>query len=855
VSFAPSKFTHPLPRVDRVPRPQLCDRLDGDASSVGAVIGSAGSGKSTVLAEWYESRPAASTAWINIDEGDRSPLRFWLAFVTAARRCVPAFADECLDLVRLDASIDQEFFERLLIAVGALDRRIAVVLDDFHLAGDEVHQQVGFLLTRDVQPMRIVFGARFEPQLGLHRLRLDGRVCELRDADLRFGRADAGLLLERLGATMPDGGLDAVMQRTEGWAAGLQLTALALRESDDPSDFVERLTSTTKVVAQYLWTEVFARQRPVVQRFLLETCILDELSPELAAHLSPGRDVTLFDIEAANLFLQRVDPAGRTFRYHHLLAAMLRLRLRAEDPEAEAVLHERAAAFLEARGERVAAFSHRWRAGRRSAALRVMHGTVLDVAYDLLPTMSDGERALSDDDVRRDPGPALSFAIALIFNGFAGEAHRLGQRVRAFGLDQLTSIERDQLTVVEVASALILGDHAAVVEFDDRLAWDEPPTGPWAATARSCVTRGHVWQRRFDDAERRLGQQLPRNPTPFERQGASGTLSQLQLFRGELDACQRTIDAAFAELDRDGSGANNDGLLLEVVGAVVAAERGRFAEAESALRAALTVNPGYRAPAGVLACVTLSRLCAIDGDLDSALVMVDDAFRRLRSRATRTGIHDFIRRQQVRVLTWKGVLDEAERVANEIEVDLVARELATIELHVARRDVALAEHHFERLAEAAHTTVRDRIEVALSRMNLELAAGRPMADKYATAALNTATSDGFILPFAELSSSGLVSIQRAARRFPRTRIIEAVLRLIPRVDPSVDVEHRGVDVLSARERAILRYLATSLSYGEIADELFVSRNTVKTHVKNISQKLGVTSRPAIIERATALRYI
>ncbi len=730
---------------------------------------------------------------------------------------------------------------------------MTIVLDDFHLAGGQIDPQLRFMIARSVQPLTLVVGSRTEPEIGLHRLRIDGRLGELRDADLRFDRADAAALMTRLGAMLPDGGLDAVMERTEGWAAGLQLTAIALRESPDPQDFVTRLTVTTRVVAQYLWAEVFAQQSPAVQRFLLDTCVVDELSPELAAALSPGTPVSLFDIEAANLLLHRTDPAGRAFRYHHLLRDMLRLELHAAQPAAATALHERAAEWYESRGDVVAAFGHHWRAGCRTAALRSMHGTVLDVAYPLGSVTSERERALSDEDIRSDPGPALSFAIALILNGDTTEAHRIARRVRHGGLDRLTSTDRDQLTLVEAVTALILGDHAELVELDSRLPWDSPPVGPWATTARSCVTRALVWQRQFDDAERRLGQQLNDRPTALERIEASGTRGQLHLFRGELVDAERTIRVAFRELDRDRSGANTDGMLLEAVRGVVLAETGRFAEADDTLERVLDTNAEFRVLACVLACVTLSRLRTIEGDLDGALVIVNDAHRRLRGHTTRNGIHDFIRRQQARVLCHRQSFDKAARVAQGIETDVRARHLALLEVALGRADLAGAEAHLDLLTCTAADTIRERLDVALARMELELAAQQPAAE-YAEEALNTAIPDGFILPFLKLSSQGLATIQHAVRRLPRNKYIEDVLRLLPR--PTIpDVPVTSVDFLSARERAVLRYLATSLSYKEIADELFVSRNTIKTHVKNISQKLGVTSRAAVIERASALRYL
>lgn len=852
--FAPSKFAPPTPAAHHVARDELLARLDLPGPVLRVVTGSPGSGKTTLLAEWFRSRPARSVCWLRVDDADHDPVRFWSAVVASVRTLHQEFGTGCLDLLTLAPLVDHDFLECLLGAGGTLAAPVDVVLDDFHLVGRDVHDQFRFLLARGPGGLGFTIGTRVEPEIGLDRLRLAGQLAEVREADLRFDETAARALLHHLHADVSGEGFRAVMERTEGWAAGLHLTALALRAHEDPQAFVAGFAGSVQPIAAYLWSEVYGAQSPQVQRFLLDTCVVDELTPGLAAALSPDNPVTLFDIEAANLLLRRVGPQADTFRYHQLLVDLLRLRLRSSDPEHEYRLHERAARWHDEQHDPDAAFRHRWRARRRTEALRSMHGTVLDVEYLSLPTLSTAERTLTDDDLHAAPGPALSFATALFANGFIAEAERLVSRVNRLARHRLDPEEGRQLAALGVILSLSNGDTAATVELGRLL---EAPGrdsyhSPWTLLGRTMAARGHVWQGDLEGAAACLADLDDAPPTGLERLELVSTIAHLHLAAGRLTACAEALDSVRTLTDRPGSLAYTDAMLARAVLGTLRLERGDLDRAESGLRAVSDTPLAFRAPAAVLAKLALSRLWSITGHLDAAQVVIDDAYHLVRGRPPGSGILEQIRAHHVRLLIGQGRPDDAAAVAADLG-DTVHRHRLATELAIARG--AEPPEEPPEVAAAAATSLRRGLDVALARLAAALATARP-AGPAADVVLDAAAGEGFVTPIVEAGAGVLAAVQDRARRRPRTPYLDRLMRTPPRVVATPLAPRAGVYVtLTDRERTVLRCLATSMSYGEIAAELHVSLNTVKTHTKHINQKLHTTDRRACVARARQLSYL
>src|SRR6202522_3039875 len=265
--------------------------------------------------------------------------------------------------------------ERLLKDLAQLEDPLWLMIDDAHvLDPGEVLSQLELLVLRAPRQLRFVFATRHDLRMGLHRLRLEGELTEIRAADLRFSLAEARALFAATAVQLPEEALALLHGRTEGWAAGLRLAALSLAGHPDPGRFAAEFSGTDRTVAEFLLAEVLDRQSEEVRRLLLRTSVLERVSGPLADVLtgSSGGERILQDLERANAFVVSLD-AGRTwFRYHQLFADLLQLELRRTEPNEQAALHGAAAGWLAEHGHPVEAVRQAQAAGDWGTAARVL---------------------------------------------------------------------------------------------------------------------------------------------------------------------------------------------------------------------------------------------------------------------------------------------------------------------------------------------------------------------------------------------------------------------------------------------------------------------------------------------------
>ena len=320
-----------------------------------------GSGKTVLLRSWIGAAGLAGrAAWVPVGRDERDPQRFWLAVLGALRQTSAGSG-----LVReLTAAPDLDgwaIVERLLTDLSPLEERLWLVVDDLHeLDSDQARRQLELLVMRAPAELRFVLATRHDVRLGLHRLRLEGELAEIRADDLRFSVDEARALFAAAGVELAGPALGLLYERTEGWAAGLRLAALSLAGHPDPGRFAAEFSGTDRTVAEYLLAEVLDRQSPEVRRLLLRTSGLERVNGELADLLTGGSggERVLQDLEEANAFVVSLDPARSWFRYHHLFAGLLQLELRRTQPEEVTALHELAARWLAGHGYPVEAIRH-----------------------------------------------------------------------------------------------------------------------------------------------------------------------------------------------------------------------------------------------------------------------------------------------------------------------------------------------------------------------------------------------------------------------------------------------------------------------------------------------------------------
>ena len=379
-------------------RPRL-ERLlaGGERARVTLVVAPAGWGKSSLVSQWLRGRGAAA-GWVSLDRADDDAARFWRYLLTAVEQAAPGAAAAALgQLDTPGVDVLRDVLPVLLNDLSARPDTVLLVLDDYHAITDAaVHDSLRQLVEHAPDQLHLVVISRSDPPLSTSRLRVAGRLVEVRAEQLRFTTEEAAELLGRsLGLQLDGQDVSRLVARTEGWVAGLQLAGLRLADRPDPgarTEFIERFTGADRHVVDYLGEEVLAAQPADVRAFLLETAVLDRVSADLAAAVT-GRDdsAALLDrIQRANLFLTPLDDEQRWFRYHQLFRGILRHELARLEPRRPAELHRRAATWFAAAGDVPAAVEHAvaaadtelaasliadgWRPQFNAGHLRTVHG-------------------------------------------------------------------------------------------------------------------------------------------------------------------------------------------------------------------------------------------------------------------------------------------------------------------------------------------------------------------------------------------------------------------------------------------------------------------------------------------------
>ena len=379
--FAASKFRPTTLPSTLVTRPVLHDQLTaGAGKQLTVVVGSAGAGKSVLLSSWAASRPPDATSWLSCDKADADPVRFWMGFVEAPRGLAPDFGIDAADLLAIDAAISADVTASIANDAAKLPAGSAVVVDDFQAAAGAVAKTMTDLVERwPADIAQLVLASRSDPPLRLHRLRMSGDLCELRDRDLSFSLSESHDLLANFGVEVGADELAVLHKRSEGWAAVMQMVALTLRGSRDAQRAARALDIRTRAIADYSVSALLEQQPPAVVQLMLHTALLSELTAGACSAVTDRQDAEalLHQINAANLFLVALDDEQTSFRYHHLVRKVLRAELRARDRARETRLQLRAAEWFETVGDTRRAARHLLAAQQVDRALALVQDRVV----------------------------------------------------------------------------------------------------------------------------------------------------------------------------------------------------------------------------------------------------------------------------------------------------------------------------------------------------------------------------------------------------------------------------------------------------------------------------------------------
>ena len=486
-----------------IPRLGLFELL-GTAERVVHVSAPAGSGKTFLLRSWIAAEGLGErAAWVSVGRGERDGQAFWLSVLDSLRgtRIGSERVRELTGAPDLDGAT---VVQRLLEDVGSLDERLWLVLDDLHeLQADEAIRQVELLLGSAPPELRVVLLTRRDLRLGLHRLRVEGELTEIRGEDLRFSLDESRGLLEAAGVRLSDGALESLVARTEGWAAGLRLAALSLARDPDPERFAARFSGRERAATEYLLAEVLERQPQEISRLLLRTSILERVSGPLADRLTgrSGSERILWELEDAGAFVVSLDAERTWFRYHHLFADLLALELRRTAPQELPGLHTIAAEWLAEHGHPVQAIRHAQAAENWGLAARLLGDNWRSMYLDgRIATRRELLSRFPGDRIATDPELAVLAASDRRAAGSLQEAERhlaLAERRSALVSEERRGRFQVSLVLVRLLLARARNDLDGVGEEGQRLlALADSPGAIEEERARQAfeLARAHGWE-------------------------------------------------------------------------------------------------------------------------------------------------------------------------------------------------------------------------------------------------------------------------------------------------------------------------------------------------------------------------
>ncbi|HWQ14165.1 MAG TPA: LuxR C-terminal-related transcriptional regulator [Roseiflexaceae bacterium] len=914
-----TKLFRPPPRPGTVLRHQLFARLsEGLACKLTLIAAPAGSGKTTLVSAWVAAADLPA-AWLSLDPDDGEPVRF-LSYVLAA-----------LQTVRLDlgstivAALQspqpppvETLLADLLNALAALPERLILVLDDYHVIdSDQVDRALAFLVAHLPPQLHLVIATREDPALPLAQLRARGQVSELRLAELCFATDEAATFFaEAMGLRLAEAEVAALVERTEGWAAGLQLAGLSLRSQGDPAGVIRSFAGSQRFVLDYLLEEVLQQQPTLLQQFLLRTSVLDRLcgplcDAVLAMPVGTGQ-ATLEAIERANLFLVPLDDQRCWYRYHHLFGELLQHRLPQEaamDAGAIATLHLRASGWYEAQGLMLEALHHAAAAAdpARVAALAERAWAHMDSSFQAAAWCRRVGQ-LSEEVLRVRPVLCTQYAWALMDTGQteASEAWLRHAERWLSAADSMGSTSHDEMaSMVVVASELLPSLPARIAAARAYLAQsrgDFVAAQQYAATTRDLSAETepllHAQATVLAGVSHWATGALEAAYSAFaawvEHTRETGNLAfalasgfylaEIRLAQGQLREAARLYRQFLSLVPADHEALRMAAPHLHLGLAVIAHEQGDAQAATLHLRAskeqgeqAALIDWPFRWR------LAQARIEESSGNWEAALDLLDAAERRylpnpvpnLRPVAALKA-RVYLRQGNLPAATaWVAACGvtatDALSYQREFEHIILARVLLAKLTHSviarSRREHVASDQHnaldlLTRLLAAAEAGGRigSQIEILL----LQSLAHEALDDSGQARiplqrALALAEPEGYVRLFTDEGAplARLLEREREAGggMQPYLQRLQAAFATRLTAHPASLALHPAVEPLTAREREVLRLIAEGLSNQELAARLHLSPQTVKVHTRNIYSKLGVASRTQAVARGRDLGFL
>ncbi|MDO9571887.1 MAG: LuxR C-terminal-related transcriptional regulator [Hydrogenophaga sp.] len=874
-----TKFQAPAPVASQVLRERLCDAICNSAGQLVLVRAPAGFGKTTAMVQARErlEREGVATVWLTLDRADNDASRFLSGL------------DEAVTRMGLESP--ERSGRDAVQSLAQADIPFALFLDEF----ETVHEAAVLGLVREIAEHlprrgRLVVGSRSLPPLGLARLRVRGQLTEI-DADrLRFTLADATTFFDqRRAQVLSADQLFRLHQKTEGWIAALWLASMALNRDVDAADFVERFSGSNRAVADYLAEEVLARQPPPVRQFLLRTSLLRQLDASVCAALNPRLDcATLLEqLDAEHLFLTPVAGEQRTWRYHSLFADYLRAQLERERPDEVARLHLAASGWYESQGRPVPAIDHAIEGGDFPHAMGLLetHAEAF-LEQGRMRLLWRWFTTLAAAPLREHPRLQMSAVWAACFTRGPWEAMDMLERSGANTSD-------DAYLRAHAASLrpllLAMQDQNEEALAVGRVSLQRLPSGNHFADSTLLNAMAHITsvagepreaQHLLDAARREHS-----GDSTFNRMYTESTEGLLDLQQGRLrQATARfrlAVDATHAVNYHHTHGNAWAGVLYTSV----VYEANQIAQADHLLNVYLPLARDVGLPDHmILSHAMRARIAFINGDVDAAsLALAELEYLGHQRKLPRVVAAAKLERARLLLLQGHSAAAHDELVrandptlwAREQQLRMLAHDIEYMALARFRWDIAFGdaaaclptlEAHIQTTASAARQ--RRLLTLRLLRaLALQRTGDTPAAVVQVGSALQFASQEGFmrlvldegpalgalVQRYQALHDSGQVRDPLMSDYLQR--LLQAFGPLPSEAEAVGDLPGGALEPLTRKEMRVLQLLVEGYSNSAMAEKLYVSDSTVRTHLRNINMKLGAHSRTQAVAIARRLGLV
>ncbi len=880
-----TKLQPPPYQEKRVARPRLLEKLDASVNQkLTLICAPAGYGKTTLLSQWINRR-TEPVGWVSLDRNDNDLAQFLRYFLTAIQRIDPAVGTLIPGILQPPQPLpNPAVWIGLINDLAASHKEFVIILDDYQeVEARPVHDALEHLIQHMPDNLHLILATRADPPINLPQLRARGQLLEFRAADLCFTPEDAKSFFQNvMGLPLSEVEVEGLVQKAEGWIAGLQIAAIVLQKQANLPQAVQSFTGSHRHILDYLATEIIERLPGSTQEFLCQTAILDNLEASLCDAITGRSDSQqiLEWLDRENQFIVPLDDKRRWYRYHRLMAEALRRRIEHLDGEQLAELHHRASTWYEGRGMIEPAIDHAFKANDLDRAAELIEGgSEALLKRSQMATLLEWLERLPEALIDKRPRLNITYAWALLLR--SGPMHAVREKLEKSSAQSLSKLTAAENAVIRALIAISTGDANQGLTYSRRALDDLPADRIFLRSiASGNLGMAYVMFGNIESAIQAFKESIALARDSGNIMFAVASLSNLgglHILQGHLKLAA-TVYRQALELATTQYGQRLPVACRALMGlGETAREWNDLAQARQLLEEAVQLAQQYSETGQLMMYLGLARVLQEQGDEERALDLVQKA-QRIAMHSTESAIDDRLVDVALARLWLKqgniaGATEWAERRGFEqvatcevlpgddtstIPYDLREGEwLLYARLQLAQNQAEAALDTLKALLAEARKQGRARrlheILVLLALAHNETGSVE-LAMASLERSLKRAEPEGYKRVYIDEGPPMIKLLREAARRGIKTQYCNQLLGAFQQGERTQARVFKGsqaglVEPLSDRELEVLQLLAEGCTNREVGERLYISLSTVKGHISNINGKLLARNRTQAVARA------